>query len=84
MARFVKVKNQNIPKWRKRTIHKLEAVLTEFVNMNCKCAWVHFDEGEYASLKSAQNSWNGAAKKYGIPAKLIYRRDEAYLIRTDM
>lgn len=80
--RFVEVKKEKIE--RRRTKFKLEGELKEFMNMNVQAVKVNFTEHEYKNAKSAAASLVSAIKRYGFPIIATIRRDNVYLIRTDL
>lgn len=80
--RFTKVeKTDEICRMPKR---ELKSELTEFMQMNIKCAKVTYGENEYTNPQSAYASLFKAAKWHAFPIKVIKRKNNVYLIRTDM
>jgi hypothetical protein len=63
--------------------HRLQEFLEDFVQMDTKFAKVEFGN-EYASTKSAVNCLQVAAVRGRFPVKVTQRKDEIYLVRTDM
>ena len=61
-----------------------KAELTEFMNMNIKCAKVTYGASEYTTPQSAYTSLFKAVKRYAFPIKVFRRKNEIYLMRTDM
>lgn len=74
--KFVKV--DEIPK-RKREQHPLQDMITEFVNSDRKIVRIDFDEHDYVSLKSCDNSIRIAVKRSGHPIKVVQRNGILYL-----
>lgn len=64
---------------------KLYAEMTEFINMNVKCAKVTYSENEYKDYRSAYSTLHSAARKY-YPEKIqvIAHEYEIYFIRKDL
>ena len=79
--RFTEVKE--VPKVRGRNV-LLVKELEEFVNMGVKNVKVTFTPGEYKNSNSCQATLHKAIKKEHLPIKVIMRKGEIYLVRTDM
>lgn len=80
--RFTKT-NKDI-NWRWRHRSKLEAELTEFMNMNTEAVEVSLGVDEYKSVTSAQATVSKAIKRYAFPVRAVVRKGVLYLVRTDM
>lgn len=70
--------------YRRRRPYKLEAELTEFMNMNTKQVEVSFSEQEYKSTTSAQATLGKAVRRWALPIIVKVHNKTLYLIRTDM
>lgn len=74
--KFVKV--NDIPK-NERGWHSLQDMIEQFVNSDIKIVKVDFDEHDYKSLKSCDNSMRVAVKRSGHRVKVVQRNGELYL-----
>ena len=81
--RFVRVKENEIPRG-KKSMHKLEAELNEFMAMNVMCVRVAFTELEYKTATTCYSSLSKAIKRYALPIRAFTRNGNLYLMRTDM
>lgn len=88
--RFVEI--DEIPKRRYKTkdahrpeeYHNLKKELESFLKMDVKFVKVIFKNGEYATFKSAANSFVRASRTWMYPIKVHWIDEEIYLERTDM
>ena len=64
--------------------YRVEARITEFMNMNIKIARVDYSANEYKSIKSAYQGFKKACTRYSAPADVRVINKELYLIRRDM
>lgn len=67
-----------------RRNNDVQGYLTEFMQMNVPVVRVDFASKEYKSVHSAAGSFIKAIKRLNIPAKLMIRDGQVYLIRTDI
>lgn len=79
--RFTEVKE--IPKVGHRNM-LLVKELEEFVNMGVKNVKVTYAPNAYKNVASCYSTLYSAAKREGLPIKVITRKGEIYLVRTDM
>lgn len=63
----------------KRGWHPLQDMIEEFVNSDIKIVKVDFDERDYKSLKTCDNSFRVAVKRSGHRVKVMQRNGELYL-----
>ena len=79
--RFTEVKE--VPKVEHRNM-LLVKELKEFVNMGVISVKVTYAPDAYKTLASCYSTLYRAAKREGLPIKVITRKGEIYLVRTDM
>lgn len=65
------------------TPYKLQKTLDEFLAMDCLIVKVELNDGEYASIRSAQSSYHGAVRRLGLPIKVRVLAGDLYLIKVD-
>ena len=63
---------------------KLQTELDRFINQNIKIAKVIGWEAEYKNVTSAAESIRNCAKRFKLPVTASQRKNEIYMIRTDM
>lgn len=80
--RFTKTNKDLNWRWRHRS--KLNAELTEFMNMNTKAVEVSLGVDEYKNVTSAQATVAKAITRYAFPIKAVTCKGILYLVRTDM
>ena len=64
--------------------YRVEARITEFMNMNIKIARVDYNESDYRSIKTAYSGFKNACKRYVAPIDVKVVNNELYLIRRDI
>lgn len=77
---FTKVNENDVLKPK----YKLEKDFEDFMNLGVKCAKVTLDPGRYKCASSAQATITRGIERWRKPIKVIMRKGEIYLIRTDM
>lgn len=68
----------------KRPYNKTKVVFTEFIKSQARMVVISYDEGEYTNPKSLYNLLHKAAKRDGVPVRVLMRDNSVYLVRTDM
>lgn len=81
--RFKEIDRGTIGKIR-RPRYKLEAELTEFMNMKVLAAEVSYGPHDYVNAESCRKSLYQAARRYNFPIRIIVIGGKVYLMRTDM
>ena len=82
--RFIEVKEIPEKNQSKVQYHVLYEELEEFMNMNVKQVRVIVGEHEYSSYLIARESLAKAVRYHGLPIKIITRKNDLYLMRTDI
>lgn len=84
MANFIKVDRGILGEATRHKPYKLEYALFEFMKMNVEAVKLSFGKNEYKNSHSAYTTYHKAVRRFAFPVRVVMRKGEVYLVRTDM